>query len=342
MGLTKTRFPQTYRVDMDVLFSKGMDTSGDAEWRGIIEVIPTTSNSKNEVFYGDKGRVHRFRGERKPSIFREYKLNMNLDSWEMTETIPRDDMDDIPPEAVPGALKTKIGNFTNAVTSSLEAEAWEYLHNGTSQTGFDQNNLFSFNHTYTDSSGDTVSGITQGNMHLGGSQVAPSTIQILEEHFATLKTDTEKPWKGRLTDVVVTRGSRNAKAAKELNNSMFTVEIATALGANTDNVFKGSFNIIEVDYGIGASEWYGLDLSDPSKKPLKVLSHVGNGIDQPEFGSQVDGSHDDFWRRDWAYGIFMRFDFNPGYWQTAYLHGSSSYVFEITDSERQRIVQPNS
>lgn len=339
-SLSKSNLPETMAVDLNIAFSRGFETAGKDTWKPTVEVVPARGTAKIETFYGDKGRLRRFRGERQPQGFREYKNVLTLDTWEQTETISKDDLADIPDEARAGALRTKIGDFTNSVSSSLEAEYWEFLHNGTSITEAFGKNLFDFFHTYKDSTGK-ITGPTQSNMHLGGSQLDATTLQLDQQAFAELQTDTGKPWGGMLTHVAVKRGSINAKNARELSNSQFTVEASTVKGQMTENVFQGAFNIIEFDYGFGASEWLSMDLSSGQYKPVKVLSHVDNGINNPEFTVQTEGSHDDFWRRDWAYGVAMRFDLNPGYWQSVRLHGSSSYTFTPADSESQRVKYPN-
>jgi phage major head subunit gpT-like protein len=339
-SLTKSNFPETIRVDLDIEYGQSMEKGTATEYQNLIEIVPTTSTAKREVFYGDKGQLRRFRSERQPQGFREYKQVITLDDWEYTETVPRSDLEDVQDPA--GYLRNFVGNFANVVATSKEIEFWEFLRNGVSITGYDKDQFFSFNHTYTDTSGDTVAGITQANMHLGGSQLDTTTIALARQHFAGLVTDTGKAWKGRLTDVVVYQDSDNHNNAREIANSQYTVQASTVKGQMTNNIYQGSFNIIPTYYGIGTTEWMSLDLSNPRFKPVKVLSHtVSPGFNNFEFSQQTTGSYDEFWRRDWAFGVFGRFDYNPGYWQTAYLHGSSNYTFTPADSESQRVLMPN-
>lgn len=336
--LTESDFPQTLAIDLEIKFNEGRQSMANKDYRKLIEVVPTTSDAKKEVFYGDKGRLRRFRGERQPQRFNEYKALITLDDWEYTETVKRQVLDD---DQSGGQLKAKVGNFGNAVETSLQMETEEYIRNGVSQRSFDTHMFFEPFHTYVDSSG-LDRGVTQGNVHWGGSQLDATTVQIMQSHFANLKSDTGKVLGMRLTDVVVKRGSVNAKTARELANSTFTVEASTVKGQMTENVFKGNFNIIEFDYGLGASEWMGLDLSDPEMKPVKVLSHtVSPGFDNMEYTQLLKDSDTGFWRNEFAFGIFGRFDWNPGDWRTAFLHGSSTYNPVLADNERQRVLQAN-
>lgn len=343
--LTGDQFPQGIQVDLKIAYTEGRQSATDPAFRRLTEIVPTNSTAKTEVFYGDKGRLRRFRAERQPQQFNEYKQVITLDDWEYTTTVKKHVLDD---DQSGGVLRNKVVNFGNVVESSLQIEFWEFLHNGTSTTGFDGQNLFDFFHTYTDSKNvthgaqgaqDAFTGATQDNMHLGGSQVASSTVQLLGEHFSSLLSDTGKVLGMRLTDIAVKRGSLNHKAARELSNSQFTVD--TGLQTFTENVFRGAFGIIEFDYGAGSTEWYGFDLSDASMKPVKVLSHNKNGFDSFEFTSLLQDSETGFWRNEFAFGVMGRFDYNPGDWRTCFLHGSSTYTFTPSDSESQRVLQPN-
>lgn len=337
--LTKDSFPQSLAVDLEVAYKEGREEVGSkVAYNNIIKVIPTTSNAKREVFFGDKGRLRRFRGERQPKSFYEYKQNMNLDDWEYTISVKRTVLDD---DQSGGILRNKVKNFGRVIESSLEAETFEFLHNGTSIIGFDGKPLFSMFHTYLDSNGANH-GQTQGNLNLGGSQLDATTLQLEMQHYAELASDTGKPIGTRLTDIFVKRGSVNAKTARELSNSQFTVEASTVKGTMTTNVFNGAFTLNEFDYGFGASEWFSADLSDPETKPIVVLSHsVSPGFNNMEYTQQVEDSYTGFMRNEFLFGVFGRFDWNPGDWRCINLHGSSSYTFTPADSGSQRVLYPN-
>jgi len=337
--LTKDNFPASLRVDLEVAYKEGREEVGSGvNYRNIIKIVPTTSNAKQEVFYGDKGRLRRFRAERQPKAFYEYKQAMTLDDWEYTTSIKRTVLDD---DQSGGVLRNKVKNFGRVIESSLEAETFEFLHNGTSINGFDGKPLFSMFHTYIDSNG-VDHGVTQSNLQLGGSQLDATTLQLEQSHYGELSSDQGKPYGSRLTDIFVKRGSANAKNARELSNSQFTVEASTAKGTMTTNVFNGAFTLNEFDYGFGASEWFSADLSDPETKPVNVLSHtVSPGFDNLEYSQQLEDSYTGFMRNEFMFGVFGRFDWNPGDWRCINLHGSSSYVFTPTDSGSQRVLYPN-
>lgn len=340
--LTKSDFPNTAnRVDLEVKFNAAMEAAVNTDHLQLLEIVPTTSSAKEEIFYGDKARLRRMRGERQPQKFNEYKMILTLDEWELTHAPDKKLLDD--DQSPQKTLTTEVQNFGNAVASSKEAEFWEFLRNGASISGFDRARFFDFNHRYVTSSGVTISAVAaQSNMNLGGSGLDATTVQLDRQNYAGIRTDQNKPWGGRMTHVAVFDGSQNHKNAMELANSQFTVEASTVKGQMTQNVFKGAFNIITTVYGLGTTEWMSFDLSDPRYKPVKVLSHsVSPGFDNMEFSMLGLESDNGFWRREVAFGVYGRWDYNPGYWQTAYLHGSSNYSFTPADTESQRVMYPN-
>lgn len=337
--MDKEQFPVGLKADLAVAFSEGRQAANDQEWRQLIDVVPTTSSAKTEVFYGDKGELRRWRGERQPSAFSEYKQVITLDDWEMTETIKRQVLDD---DQTGGLLRRMIGNFGLAVETSLKKKTEEHLRRGVSYKCFDTNMFFSDNHVYTDSSGATR-GTVQSNMDLGGSQLDTSTISADERAFASLLSDKDHVLGMRLTHVGVKRGSANHRVAREIANSQYTIEVSTVKGAMTNNIFQGAFGIIPMDYGIGDTEWYTFDLSDPAYKPVKVLSHsVSPGFNNLEYTQLLTDSDTGFWRNEFAFGVFGRFDWNPGDWRTARFHGITTWTDpDDTDFERRRVLQPN-
>lgn len=339
--LTGSDFPSTVRVDLEIKYSEGLKAVQDPSYLRLVEIVPTTSNSKVEVFYGDKPRLRRFRSERQPQKFNEYKLNMTTDGWELTHEVKKDELNR---DQSGGLLMKKALEFGTAVETSKQIEFFEFLRNGSSIKGFDKAHLYDFNHRYVTSSGVTLSVAAQSNMHLGGSQLDATTMQIERQRYAEYLTDQNKTWGLELTDVLVRKGSLNHKVAMELNNSQYTVEASTVKGQMTENVFKGSFNIMTTTYGIGASEWISFALNMPEFKPVKILSETVNpGFDNFEFtaiGLERE-SESSFWRNDVSMGVKGYFDYNPGYWFTTFLHGSSAYTFTPDDSESQRVLYPN-
>lgn len=343
MAAGQADFPSTITVDLDIKFSEGMKSAQTAEWRPLIEVVPTTANAKKEIFYGSIPRLRRWKDERQGGKFAEYLLNMNTDRWEKTVEYDRAELNQ---DQSGGVLLNKVTSFTTQVQADLTQEFWEFLHNGSSIKGFDGANFYSANHSYVNSSGASTnpSQAQQSNIHLGGSQFNATTLQLEQFHYAQIKDDTNRPMGLKLTDVAVLRGSENAKTARELINSTFTVEASTVKGQMTQNVFQGQFNLIEFDYGFGASEWVTFANNIPEMKPVKVLSQTRNpGFDTPRFSTVGIEQESDtsFWRGKVGMGIEMHFDFNPGYFQTTRLHGSSGYVFTPADLESQRSRFPN-
>lgn len=342
MALGQADFPTTLSIDLEVKFNEGMKSIANQDWRRLIEVVPTDSNGKWEVFYGSNPRMRRFKAERQPQRFAEYKMNMNAERWELTMEYDRSEINR---DQSGGILLNKISNFVGSVDVDLTQEFMEFLHNGSSIKGFDRANLYDFNHVYVDAKGATNTLVAaQSNMHLGGSQLDATIIQTEQFHYAQIKDDQNRSLGMRLTDVLVIQGSPNAIKARELNNSQFTVEASTVKGTMTENVFKGAFNIIETVYGFGASEWVSFALNNPEMKPVKVLSETRNpGFDSPRFSTVGIDSESDtsFWRGKVALGIEMNFGYNPGYWQTTRLHGSSGYVYTPADLENQRELYPN-
>jgi phage major head subunit gpT-like protein len=333
--LTKDNFPQSLKTDLKIAYQEGRDAFTGSEYREMIQVVPTTSSAKLEVFYGNKGKLQRFRGERQPKSFNEYKQTLTLDTWELTTTVKRDVLDD---DQSGGMLRRKVTDFGNAVERSLKEETERFLRDGVSVMSFDGNPFFTRSHVYQDSTGATR-GTAWSNLDVGLSLLDSTTLQLAEQHFAGLMGDDNEVLGMQLTHLVVKRGSLNHKAAKELSNSMYTVE------ANTfkDNIFKGSFGIIPVDYGFTLSDWAALDLSQSDMKPIKVLSHtVSAGFGNLEYTQLLEDSDTGFWRDEFAFGVYGRFDWNPGDPRTAYLHGTSNGTATApADLERQRVLKAN-
>ena len=332
--LTKDNFPQSLRVDLEVAYQEGRKAFTDREYEALIELVPTTSSAKTEVFYGNKGRMNRFRSERQPKAFNEYKSTLTLDDWESTISVKRQVLDD---DQSGGFLRRKVEDFGMVIEREKKQGAEEYLRDGVSQVSFDKTPFFGAVHVYTDSSGATH-GTVWGNVNWGGSQLDATTVQLAEKHFAELKGDDDEVLGLRLSHLGVKRGSLNHKTARELANSQYTIEASST----KDNIFRGAFNIIPMDYGVGASEWYAFDLSQGDMKPVKVLTHtVSPGWGNMEYTALLEDSDTGFMRNEFMFGVFGRFDFNPGDPRVAYLHGSSSYSVTASDLERQRVLQPN-
>lgn len=332
--LTKDNFPQSLKVDLQTAYQEGRDEFSSREYRELIEVVPTTSSAKVEVFFGNRGRLQRFRGERQPKEFFEYKNTLTLDDWELTRTVKRQVLDD---DQSGSMLRRKVQEFGNQVERSLKQETEEFLRDGVSQLAFNGQPLFGPSHIYRDSNG-VNHGTAWSNVNWGGSQLDATTLQLDSRYFAELKGDDGAVLGMQLTHVGVKRGSNNHKSAMELSNSQYTVETTSF----KENIFKGAFTILPMDYGMGASEWYSFDLSQSDMKPIKVLSHiVSPGFDNLEYTQLLEDSDTGFWRNEFAFGVFGRFDWNVGDPRTAYLHGSSSYSVTASDLERQKPKQLN-
>lgn len=342
--MNRDNFPSSIRVDLEIAYSEGMKAVPDTSYTKLIEIVPSTSNSKIEVFYGDQPRMRRWRGERQAQTFNEYKMNINSDQWELTKSFKRKDFAN---DQSGGRLMQKAKEFGTEFELSKQQEFFEFLRNGASIMGFDKANLYDFNHRYVTSSGATISAVAaQSNMNLGGSALDAATLQLERAAYAQYVTDKNQKWGLQLTDILVYQGSANHKAAMELNNSSFTVEANTVKGTMTENVFKGSFNIMTTVYGLGTTDWISFALNFPQFKPVKVLSETVNpGFDNPRFTTlglePSNESSESFYRGEVAMGIEANFDYNPGYWFTTILHGSSSYSFTPLNNESQRVLYPN-
>lgn len=339
--MNRDDFPASIRVDLNIAFNEGLKTVIDTSYLSLVEVVETTSNAKLETFYGADPTIRRWRGERQPQKFFEYKLNMNTDQWEGTRTYKRKDFNNDQGKR----LLERAKNFGIMTELGKQKEFWTFLRNGVSTIGFDRANLFDSNHAFVDTSGVTRGG-NQSNIHAGGSQLDALTLQLEKQYYSDLLNDQGNKFGLELTDILVYQGSANHKAAMELNNSQFTVQASTVLGQMTPNVFQGSFNIMTTVYGIGASEWMSFSKSNPEFKIVKVLSETTNpGFNSPRFSAlgidPNNESSESFWRGEVSLGVELNFDYNPGYWFVSRLHGTTSYTFTPADSEIQRVLYPN-
>jgi len=341
MAITKDSFPQTAnRVDLAVAFREGRSVVPDTSYKMLLMSENSNSNAKEVVFYGSKGRLRRFRGERQSQSFEEYKYFARLDDWEMTHDFSRNLIAD---DQSGGLLERKIRSFGTDIENSLEEETLVYLRQGVSKLGFDKANLFDFSHAYVNSSGVTVTDFTQSNMDLSNIGITTNSIEAAQFHFANLKDDKGKQFKGKMTHAMVRRGSQNAFRAKEIVNSTFAP--SPTVNDNTINVLA-DFSVIEVDYGIGVSEWIALDLSSSENLPILALEHASApGMNNMEFTALTDpGDTEQTYRtNNYSVGVYGRFDWNVGDWRSAYLFGSSSTVVPTAgpDFESQQYGDPN-
>lgn len=345
--MTQDDFKQSLnRADLEIKFNEGLRSAVRDDYSAMIEVVESASNSKMEVFYGDKPNLRRWHGVKKPQEFEEYKLNITADGWELTYEWKEADLNR---EADPaGYLRREVQSFGYEFAKTKEDEFFKFLRNGVSVNGFDRHPLYGPSHSYVNAEGATNSAVAgQANVHWGGSQLDATTLQLEQAHYVGLRTDKNRPWGLPMTHVLVKEGSVNHKNAKELSNSQFTVESSTAKGQMTQNIFQGSFNIISTQsVHWGDSEWASFALGDGRFKPVKVLSETKNpGYTNPKvLFIGVDGnnmSESRFWRGDVAASVESYFDYNPGYWMTTRLHGSSTYSPTVEDLESQRVLLPN-
>jgi len=263
----------------------------------------------------------------------------DLDEWEKTHTVRRTVLSD---DQSGGFLRRKATNFGSEIEADLDRLTWEHLRNGVSYKSWDRASFFSFEHAYVDSTGNTVSDFTFANMNLAGLGVSTNTIQDAQLHYARIKSDQGNVLGKKLTHVVTKRGTDNALAAREIANSTFTVSPNTQKGSGSINVFEGMFTPVEIDYGLGDSEWFALSIDDGNMLPITMLSHsVDPGFGNMQFTILDETSDNGFWRNELAYGLYGRFGWNPGDHRSAFLYGHSSYTFTADDLENQEIGDPN-
>jgi hypothetical protein len=345
MAIAASDFPQSInRGDLQITYEEGIRAVTDRQWEVLIQVEETPANSKNVVFYGDVPKMRRLRGEKQPQKFEEYKMNMFTDIWEVTFDWKIDEMRR---EQDPGKIiRRKVLNHAQNVEKTKQNQMWLFLRSGVSIIGFDKEEFYGTAHRYVDSKGVTNTAVSaQSNVHWGGSQLDATTLQLEEQHYAELRTDKNDDWGLVLSHVLVKQGSANHKTARELANSQFTVEVSTVKGANTTNIFQGAFEILTTrDVNWGASEWASFALNDPNLKPVYVLSETNNsgwGNEEFETVGLEEMSTDRFWRGKVASSTMGYWDFNPGYWMTTRLHGSSAWSYTPADYEDQRYLYPN-
>jgi hypothetical protein len=336
------------RADLEVKFLEGIKRVLTSDFEKLITVEETPIETKRVVFYGDKPNMRIWRGEKQPQNFEEYKMNMFTHPRELTYEWKEAELNR---EVDPAKhIRREVTQMGEAFQRTKQDLFWEYLRNGISVLGFDKHPLYGPTHRYVNSRGNTNTVVAaQSNVHWGGSQLDPTTLQLEEQHYVELRTDKNKQWGVRLTHILVKAGSANHKSARELSNSQFTVEASTAKGQMTENVFKGVFEILTTDdVNWGASEWasFGLNL-DSRFRPVVVLSETVNpGWNNPKYvatglNDMSNTSEGRFWRGTVATSIESYWDYNPGYWFTTRLHGSSGYSFTPADFEDQRVHQPN-
>jgi hypothetical protein len=349
MAIAGSDFPLSInRADLEISFHEGIKRVLDADFEMLLTLEESPVDTKRVTFYGDKPNMRIWKGEKQPQNFEEYKLNMFTHPRELTYEWKESELNR---ETDPAKhIRREVTTMGEAHQRTKQDLFWRCLRNGVSVMGFDKHPLYGPTHRYVNSRGATNSTVSaQSNVHWGGSQLDATTLQLEEEHYVNLRTDKNRQWGLKLTHVLVKQGSANHVSARELANSQYTTAISTAKGQNTVNVFQGAFSILTTnDIEWGASEWASFALNLDSKfRPIVVLSETVNpGWDNPKFvatglDDMTNTSEGRFWRGTVATSIESYWDYNPGYWFTTRLHGSSGYSPTAFDFENQRTKQPN-
>lgn len=269
-------------------------------WRKITTVVDSKASQEKMVLFGEPGGLRKFNDERQASKFSEYSYVIKNEKYEDTLSIDRDLIED----DQTGMILQKARQFGTRYERDLDRTVLNHLGLGRSILCYDGQYFFDTDHS------EKLSG-TQSNK-LGVSLLDDTTLQVAMQQFAGFKLDNGVEYGGRLTHVVVRRGSANAKKAHELANSTFTVEANKGM----DNYFRGMFQIVEVDYGITYNDWIAVDASSGI---MPVVLTDRTGVENPEFVALEKDSSNGFWRDEWTYGLRVRFGLGFADWRTAIL-----------------------
>lgn len=269
-------------------------------WRKLTTVVDSKASQEKMVLFGEQNPLRLFGDERQPSKFAEYSYFITNKKYEKTLTIDRDLIED----DQTGMILQKARNMGVGYERDLDQLVLNHLGLGRSILCYDGQYFFDTDHSEKNSG-------TQSNK-LGVSLLDDTTLQVAMQQFAGFKLDNGQEYGGRLTHVVVRRGSANAKKAHELANSTYTIEANKGM----DNYFKEMFQVVEVDYGITYNDWVAVDASSGM---LPVVLTDRTGVENPEFVALEGDSKDGFWRDEWAYGLRVRFGLGFADWRTAIL-----------------------
>ena len=299
--LAKSEMPVSLEKGVRLEFQKARDAFKPmTSWRNVSTVISSNASTEKMVMYGETAPLSEFKSERKPSKFAEYSYVITNKKYEKTITIDRDLIED----DQAGQIKMKATQMGMGYERDLDSLILGHLASGRSTLCYDGQYFFDTDHSELESG-------TQSNK-LGVSLLDETTVQLAMQQFAGFKNDRGQNYGGRLTHVVVRRGSANAKKARELSNSLYTVESNKGM----DNYFKGLFNVIEVDFGLTFNDWMAIDASSGI---LPVVITDRTGIENPEIVAMEADSQNGFYRDEWAYGLRVRFGLGYADWRTAIL-----------------------
>src|SRR5690606_27647635 len=119
--MTQSNFKESLnRADLEIKFNEGLRSAVNDQYTQLIEIVDSPSNSKMEVFYGDKPNLRRWKKSKKPQQFEEYKLNLTADSWELTYEWKEADLNRNADPA--GYLRREVMQFGYEVQKTKEEE----------------------------------------------------------------------------------------------------------------------------------------------------------------------------------------------------------------------------
>jgi len=288
---------------MESILAKGLLTnffegynSVPTNWEKVATKVPSTARSENYSWIGSIPRMRKMNGERIPKKLLEHTYTITNEEYEASIEVKHADIKDDQTGQY-GIQAKSIGESAKAFPDELVFET--LLPNGGSELCYDGQYFFDTDHPI----GET--GSTQSNK--GTTALAADGVQfnVARTALRRMKDDFGRPTINRNMDLLLVVPPELENVAEQLLNAERTSSGAT-------NTYKGTAQILVVDWLTDANNWYLLNTSGVIK-PFVVQER-----EFIPFEALEEGSEPNFMRKKNYYGTYWRGNAGYGLYQKAF------------------------
>lgn len=281
------------RADFMKAYNNG---ENPAEVMPVIMQATSTSSSEKFGWLGNVPQLQEWLDERKAQGLNDFDYSIVNKDYEATLKVARNEiMDD-----QLGGVKIRINDLASKARLFVRKLFFDAIEAGTTDLCYDGQAFFSNSHS------EGASG-TQDNLGSGtGTSVAQISADINTAIAAMMnfKDDQGEPFNEGAMDLYIV-------APWQLKVNLDQVLNATQISA-TDNMLKGVAKPIYSSRLSDANDWYLLNAAGLVKPFIFQVRQA------PVFASLEGNSDAGFMRKDYFYGIDVRYGFGYGLWQKAY------------------------
>jgi len=267
------------------------------QWDKVATLVPSTSKSNDYAWLNKFPRMRKWIGDKQVKALAASDYTLKNDDYEATVEVARNDIED-----------DQLGIYApQAQDAGFSAKQWpdelvfELLNIAFKAKCYDGKPFFSDKHevgklTYSNMGNAPLSIETQA--------AAKASYGAARTQMRKFKDDEGRPLNIRPRLLVV------PPALEDTANALMTAE---RLEDGKDNLYKGTAEVLVVDWLTSDTAWFLLDTS----RPLKPL--IFQQRKKPVFVSQTDMNADDvFMRGMYKFGAEARGVAGFGFWQMAY------------------------